>query len=86
MKENELVRCEYNNTVTYVPNDIFAQVVFRAQYPEKRFIGYHDGPAVYSIGETKFRQLAKEAGAVKHLNGRAIVDMEILDKYIEDFY
>ena len=39
----------------------------------------------YSIGMTKFQELAKEAGAVYKVDKLALVNCEIFEKFLETF-
>lgn len=51
----------------------------------KKFVRYKEGAELYSIGLTKFQCLAKEAGAVYKIDKVALVNTEILDRYLESF-
>ena len=51
----------------------------------KRFIRYREGAELYSMGLNKFQQLAKEAGAVYKIDKLVLVNMDILDRYLETF-
>ena len=51
----------------------------------KKFVRYKDGAKMYSMGLTKFQELAKEANACYKLGQFVLVDTEILDKYLESF-
>ena len=51
----------------------------------KKFIRYKEGAEKYSLGMTKFRALAKEAQAVYKVDGIALVNCEIFEKYLETF-
>ena len=48
----------------------------------KKFIRYKEGVELYSIGMTKFQEIAKESGAVYKIGQMALVNTEILDEYI----
>lgn len=50
-----------------------------------KFIRYKDGKAIYGIGLHKFTDLCRDAGAVYKINGICLVNVEILDKYLETF-
>lgn len=50
-----------------------------------KFICYKDGTRMYSMGMTKFQQVAKEAGAIYKVNQTVLVNTEILDKYLDGF-
>ena len=51
----------------------------------KKFVRYPEGAEKYSIGLTKFQALAKEANAVYKVDGIALVNCEIFEKYLETF-
>ena len=51
----------------------------------KKFIRYKEGAERYSIGLTKFQELAKEAKAVYKIDGIALVNCEIFDRFLESF-
>ena len=51
----------------------------------KKFVRYKEGTERYSIGLTKFQQLAKEAGAVYKVDKIALVNCELFEKYLETF-
>ena len=51
----------------------------------KKFVRYPEGAEKYSIGLTKFQELAKEAKAVYKVDKIALVNCEIFEKYLETF-
>ena len=51
----------------------------------KKFVRYPEGAAKYSMGLTKFQELAKEAKAVYKVDGMALVNCDIFDKFLEAF-
>ena len=52
---------------------------------KKKFLRYKEGSEIYSIGITKFQEIAKKAGAVYKINQMVLVNTEILDDYLEKF-
>lgn len=48
----------------------------------KKFVRYQEGAELYSIGLTKFQELAKEAKAVYKIDKVALVNCEIFEKYL----
>ena len=54
------------------------------QYARK-FVRYKEGAERYSIGLSKFQELAKEAGAVYKIDKIALVNCEIFEKFLETF-
>lgn len=51
----------------------------------KKFVRYKDGAEIYSMGISKFQELAKEAKAIYKINQMVLVNTEILDDYLETF-
>ena len=51
----------------------------------KKFVRYQEGAEKYSIGITKFQELAKEAKAVYKVDKIALVNCEIFEKFLETF-
>ncbi|MCB6414148.1 DUF6462 family protein [Faecalimonas umbilicata] len=51
----------------------------------KKFVRYQEGAERYSLGLTKFQELAKEAKAVYKIDKVALVNCEIFEKYLETF-
>ena len=51
----------------------------------KRFVRYAEGAEMYSMGITKFQELAKDAHACYKLNQLVLVNLDVLDKYLETF-
>ena len=50
-----------------------------------KFVRYDEGAKIYHMGMSKFQQLAKEAQACYKLNQLVLVNLEILDEYMEQF-
>ena len=50
---------------------------------KKRYVGYEEGMALYSMRKISFRKLAQEAHALLRIKKMAIVDLDILDDYLE---
>lgn len=51
----------------------------------RRFVRYAEGAEMYSMGITKFQELAKEAHACYKVNQLVLVNLNILDEYLETF-
>lgn len=51
----------------------------------KRFVRYADGAQMYSMSLSKFQQLAKDAKACYKVNQLVLVNLDILDEYLETF-
>ena len=48
----------------------------------KKFVRYSDGTKMYSMGMTKFQEVAKDAKACYKIGQLVLVNTEILDKYV----
>ncbi len=55
------------------------------KHDSKKFVRYKEGAEKYSLGLTKFQALAKEAKAVYKIDGIALVNCEIFEKFLESF-
>lgn len=51
----------------------------------KRFVRYSEGAEMYSMGKPKFQELAKDAKACYKVNQLVLVNLDILDAYLETF-
>lgn len=52
----------------------------------KRFVRYAEGAEMYSMSLSKFQQLAKDAKACYKVNQLVLVNLDILDEYLESFH
>lgn len=52
----------------------------------KRFVSYPEGAEMYSMSLSKFQQLAKDAKACYKMNRLVLVNLDILDEYLETFH
>ena len=51
----------------------------------KRFVRYSEGAEMYSMSVSKFMQLAKDAKACYKVNQLVLVNLDIIDEYLETF-
>ncbi len=51
----------------------------------KHMCRYKEGAELYSMGLTKFQELAKEARATIKYQGCVLVDIDKIDEYLEGF-
>lgn len=51
----------------------------------KKFVRYKEGAQMYSMCQTKFEKMAKDAGAVYKLDKVVLVNTEIFEEYLETF-
>jgi len=52
---------------------------------KKRFVRYKEGAEIYSMSQSKFEQMAKDAGAIYKLNKLVLVNCDIFEAYLETF-
>ena len=52
----------------------------------KRFVRYAEGAEMYSMSLSKFQQLAKDAKASYKVNQLVLVNLDIIDEYLETFH
>lgn len=52
----------------------------------KRFVRYAEGAEMYSMSTSKFMQLAKDAKACYKVNQLVLVNLDIIDAYLETFH
>ena len=63
-----------------------AQVMIRNQKIAKKFVRYGEGAQLYSMSESTFEKLAKEAKAIYKYNKLVLVNTEKIDEYLELFH
>ena len=51
----------------------------------KRFVRYSEGAEMYSMSVSKFMQLAKDAKACYKVNQLVLVNLDIIDEYLEEY-
>lgn len=51
----------------------------------KRFVRYAEGAEMYSMGLSKFQEIAKDAKACYKVNQLVLVNLDIIDEYLETF-
>ena len=60
--------------------------VQKSKMNAKKFVRYQEGAEKYSLGLTKFQELAKEAKAVYKIDKVALANCEIFERYLESFH
>ena len=63
-----------------------AQVMRRNQKIAKKFVRYGEGAQLYSMSQSTFEKLAKEAKAIYKYNKLVLVNTEKIDEYLELFH
>lgn len=61
------------------------QRIPKAVVNKKRLVRYREGAEMYSMGRDKFQIVAREAGAIIKLDRLVLVDLDVLDEYLESF-
>ena len=56
-----------------------------AKTMKKKYVRYEEGAERYSIGITKFMQLAREAGAVIKVDRISLVNCDKFEAFLESF-
>lgn len=51
----------------------------------KKFVRYKEGAEMYSMGLTKFQELAKQANAIYKVDKLVLVNCDIFEQYLESF-
>ena len=60
--------------------------VEKSKMNAKKFVRYQEGAEKYSLGLTKFQELAKEAKAVYKIDKVALANCESIERYLESFH
>ena len=63
-----------------------AQVMIRNQKIAKKFVRYGEGAQLYSMSQSTFEKVAKEAKAIYKYNKLVLVNTEKIDEYLELFH
>ena len=53
---------------------------------QKRYISMAEGRMLYSLGRHSFDKLVKDSGARRDMGGRILVNVQVLNQYIEDMF
>jgi hypothetical protein len=53
---------------------------------KRKFVRYAEGAEMYSMSVSKFMQLAKDAKACYKVNQLVLVNLDIIDTYLETFH
>ncbi len=52
---------------------------------KKRLVRIKEAKEAYSIGETKLREIARNAGAIIRIGSVTLYDLDTIDEYLETF-
>jgi hypothetical protein len=62
-------------------SDLESTLVVRS----KKFVRYQEGADLYSLGLHTFQEIAKDAGAIYRIKRVCLVNLDIIDEYMENF-
>ena len=51
----------------------------------QKYVRYKEGAMMYSMGQNKFEQLAKDANATYKIGNLVLVNKDIFERYLESF-
>ena len=80
-----MVECFFQGAVIEIPEDIFFAGLTGKPICDKKFVRYKDGAKMYSMCQSEFNKLVHDAGAVYKRNKMALVNLEVLDNFMEYF-
>ena len=60
-------------------------VLMETRVNRKKFVRYKEGAELYSICQSKFEQMAKDAKAIYKVDKLVLVNCEIFEAYLETF-
>lgn len=75
-KRELLLRYKYIN---------FKGDIMESKANRKKFVRYKEGAELYSICQSKFEKLAKEAKAIYKVDKVVLVNCDLFEKYLETF-
>ncbi len=82
----EMVECHYDGAIVNIPISLFLSMAMGVPIQRRRFVRYKEGARMYGMCMNEFIQLARDAEATYKRNQTVLVNMEILDKYMEYFH
>ena len=82
---SEMVECHYNGAIVNIPAKLFLSMTLGIPMHEKKFVRYKGGAKMYGMCQSEFNILVHDAGAVYKRNKMALVNLVLLDKYMEFF-
>jgi len=81
-----MVECFYDGTIIRIPEDLFFSSLTGKSILTKKYVRYKDGAKMYGMSERSFYELVRDAEAIYKRNGMVLVNVEILDKFMEFFH
>lgn len=55
------------------------------KFDRKKFVRYKEGALLYSMSQSKFERLAKDADAIYKVDKLVLVNCELFEQYLETF-
>ncbi len=83
-KEEENARLARNQRILGDVSDAYKRLKAN-KVKQGKYLRYPEAKEYYCLGMSTLKKVAKEAGAIIHLGKIALVDTEIMDKYIDSF-
>ena len=77
---DELVKCEFHDTVFYISDEVLAEVLLRMPFKGRSYYRYNEAAELYGIRESKMKILSKEAEAVRKPDGVALDNIHVMDQ------
>lgn len=81
----DVVECFYNGAVLKVPVKLFASMTLGVETHDKKYVRYKDGAQMYGMSERSFYDLVRDAEAIFRRGNMVLVNLEILDNFMEYF-
>ena len=81
----DVVQCHYNGAIVPIPAKLFFSMTLGIPVQKQKYIRIKEGTKMYSMGRTEFQALVHDAGAVYKRNRMALVNLEVLDNFMEYF-
>lgn len=81
--DNKMVECFYKDSVIRIPKKLLRAMTLRLQFDNRKFVRYKEGAQIYGMSEREFMRLSHEANAVYKRNRLVLVNVDVLDKYME---
>ena len=81
----DVVECYYNGGVVKIPVELFTEMTMGVHSKPKKFVRYKDGAKMYGMSERNFFDLVRDAEAIYRRGKMVLVNLEILDNFMEYF-
>lgn len=81
----DVVECYYEGAIIPIPAKLFFAMTLGIPVHEKKYVRYRDGAKMYSMCESEFNKLVHDAGAVYKRHSMALVNLAVLDNFMEYF-